>query len=159
MEDLCHDDSDQFFQLLDPLRSLFCFARFFCFLLGHRAFAAVSRACPDFFFIFYFLFVVFLFLFYFSDTKCVRYALRADELRAAEETVSLFLRDGDGLKALEDLQVMWYESQSQQQQTTAPKHDTASASTAPPFLSLSSLHSFVLTPSLHPAAHTLFLET
>jgi len=44
------------------------------------------------------------------NTKCVRYALRADELRKAEDTVSLFLRDGDGLKALSDLQVAWYEN-------------------------------------------------
>lgn len=44
------------------------------------------------------------------NVKCVRYALRADQVKAAEETVSLFLRDGDGLKALEDLQVCWYEN-------------------------------------------------
>jgi flagellar motor protein MotB len=44
------------------------------------------------------------------QTKCVRYALRADELRAAEETVLLFLRDGDGLAALSSLQVNWYEN-------------------------------------------------
>jgi peptide alpha-N-acetyltransferase len=44
------------------------------------------------------------------NTKCVRYALRADELRKAEETVCLFLRDGEGIKALADLQASWYEN-------------------------------------------------
>ena len=44
------------------------------------------------------------------NVKCVRYALRADELKKAESTVLLFIRDGDGLKALEDLQAMWYEN-------------------------------------------------
>jgi len=42
------------------------------------------------------------------NTKCVRYALRANEVNAAEEIVQLFLRDGDGLKALDELQVCWY---------------------------------------------------
>jgi peptide alpha-N-acetyltransferase len=44
------------------------------------------------------------------NVKCTRYALRADNLKAAEETVALFLRDGDGLQALNDLQVVWYET-------------------------------------------------
>lgn len=42
------------------------------------------------------------------NTKCVRYAWRADLQSEAEKTILLFLRDGDGLAALTDLQVCWY---------------------------------------------------
>ena len=46
------------------------------------------------------------------NTKCVRYALRAGRLAEAEELVQLFLRDdADGLRALNELQVMWWEFQ------------------------------------------------
>jgi len=44
------------------------------------------------------------------NTKCCRYALRAGEIEKAEETVALFLRDGDELTGLQTLQVMWYET-------------------------------------------------
>ena len=44
------------------------------------------------------------------NTKCVRYALRAGREKEAEELVGLFLRDdADGLRALNELQVMWWE--------------------------------------------------
>ena len=44
------------------------------------------------------------------NTKCVRYALRAGKEKEAEELVGLFLRDdADGLRALNELQVMWWE--------------------------------------------------
>ena len=46
------------------------------------------------------------------NTKCVRYALRAGKEKEAEELVGLFLRDdADGLRALNELQVMWWEYQ------------------------------------------------
>ena len=44
------------------------------------------------------------------NTKAVRYALRAGRSAQAEELVALFLRDdADGLHALSELQVMWWE--------------------------------------------------
>ena len=44
------------------------------------------------------------------NTKTVRYALRAGKAEVAEELVALFLRDdADGLAALNELQVMWWE--------------------------------------------------
>lgn len=46
------------------------------------------------------------------NTKCTRYALRADNLPVAETTVSLFLRDGDTLASLADMQCSWYENES-----------------------------------------------
>jgi peptide alpha-N-acetyltransferase len=45
------------------------------------------------------------------NTKCTRYALRADEMQLAENTVSLFLRDGDTLASLVDMQCSWYENE------------------------------------------------
>jgi hypothetical protein len=42
------------------------------------------------------------------NVKTVRYAWRADKVKEAEETVVLFLREGDGLHSLADLQAMWY---------------------------------------------------
>eukprot|EP00457_Paulinella_chromatophora_P000785 gb/GEZN01000785.1/.p1 GENE.gb/GEZN01000785.1/~~gb/GEZN01000785.1/.p1 ORF type:complete len:684 (-),score=119.01 gb/GEZN01000785.1/:1645-3429(-) len=42
------------------------------------------------------------------NVKCTRYALRADKLEDAETTVSLFLRDGDSLTSLYDMQCSWY---------------------------------------------------
>jgi peptide alpha-N-acetyltransferase len=46
------------------------------------------------------------------NTKCTRYALRADDLQVAENTVCLFLRDGDNLSSLVDMQCSWYENES-----------------------------------------------
>ena len=44
------------------------------------------------------------------NTKTVRYALRAGKADVAEELVALFLRDdADGLAALHELQVLWWE--------------------------------------------------
>lgn len=45
------------------------------------------------------------------NTKCVRYALRADKVQKANEVVVLFLRDGDSLASLYDMQCSWYELQ------------------------------------------------
>jgi len=45
------------------------------------------------------------------NTKCTRYALRAGHVETAEETVSLFLREGDGLISLVDMQCSWYENE------------------------------------------------
>jgi peptide alpha-N-acetyltransferase len=44
------------------------------------------------------------------NTKCTRYALRALDVPKAEETVTLFLRDGDTLISLYDMQCSWYEN-------------------------------------------------
>jgi hypothetical protein len=53
------------------------------------------------------------------NTKCVRFAFRANRLDDAQKTVSLFLRDANqsertgiealNLQALFDMQVSWYE--------------------------------------------------
>jgi len=43
------------------------------------------------------------------NTKCVRYALRALRMKEAEEMVVLFLKKSEGTKALQSLQVMWYQ--------------------------------------------------
>src|SRR4051812_44768908 len=59
------------------------------------------------------------------NTKCVRYALRADQLKAAEDTVQLFLREGEGLKALEDLQVCWYENNTAELHIRAKQYGRA----------------------------------
>lgn len=48
----------------------------------------------------------------YTNTKCVRYALRANLVREAENIVSLFFREGDGLESLFEMQVMWYELSS-----------------------------------------------
>lgn len=45
------------------------------------------------------------------NTKCVRYALRADKIDVANDVVSLFLRDGDNLISLFDMQCCWFELQ------------------------------------------------
>lgn len=43
------------------------------------------------------------------NTKCVRYAFRAGEFEEGDETVKLFLREGDGLESsMDTLQVLWY---------------------------------------------------
>lgn len=42
------------------------------------------------------------------NTKCVRYALRADKIEEAKQTVALFLKEGDAASTLFDLQVNWY---------------------------------------------------
>ena len=44
------------------------------------------------------------------NTKCTRYALRAGDFAQAEETVALFLREGDSLSSLFDMQCAWYEN-------------------------------------------------
>jgi len=43
------------------------------------------------------------------NTKCVRYALRANHVKKAEEIVALFFREGDGLESLFEMQCMWYQ--------------------------------------------------
>lgn len=45
------------------------------------------------------------------NTKCCKYALRADMMQEAESWVSLFTRDADsgGVQALYDMQCMWFE--------------------------------------------------
>lgn len=47
----------------------------------------------------------------FVNSKCVKYALRADDVPQAEAWISLFTRDGDssGVQALYDMQCIWYE--------------------------------------------------
>lgn len=47
----------------------------------------------------------------FVNTKCTKYALRADNVPQAESWISLFTRDGDsgGVQALYDMQCIWYE--------------------------------------------------
>lgn len=59
------------------------------------------------------------------NTKCVRYALRADQLKQAEDIVQLFLREGEGLKALEDLQVCWYENNTAELHIRAKQYGRA----------------------------------
>lgn len=43
------------------------------------------------------------------NTKCTRFCWRKDSIKEAEDTVSLFLRDGDNLGSLKDMQCSWYE--------------------------------------------------
>ena len=44
------------------------------------------------------------------NTRCVRYAFRADECTTGDETIALFLREGDTpQQSLFEMQVMWYE--------------------------------------------------
>jgi N-alpha-acetyltransferase 15/16, NatA auxiliary subunit len=47
----------------------------------------------------------------FVNTKCAKYALRANLVSKAEAWISLFTRDGDsgGVQALYDMQCMWFE--------------------------------------------------
>jgi len=44
------------------------------------------------------------------NTKCTRYCWRKNSQQEAEDTVSLFLRDGDNLNSLKDMQCSWYEN-------------------------------------------------
>ena len=59
------------------------------------------------------------------NVKCVRYAFRADQQKAAEDTVQLFLREGEGLKALEELQVCWYENNAAEMHIRAKQYGRA----------------------------------
>eukprot|EP00475_Leptophrys_vorax_P035353 TRINITY_DN5816_c0_g1_i4.p1 TRINITY_DN5816_c0_g1~~TRINITY_DN5816_c0_g1_i4.p1 ORF type:complete len:831 (-),score=257.18 TRINITY_DN5816_c0_g1_i4:88-2580(-) len=43
------------------------------------------------------------------NTVCVKYAWRAHEVQKAEQTAGLFLKDGDRLVSLFEMQAMWYE--------------------------------------------------
>eukprot|EP01006_Ploeotia_vitrea_P038619 TRINITY_DN66257_c12_g1_i1.p1 TRINITY_DN66257_c12_g1~~TRINITY_DN66257_c12_g1_i1.p1 ORF type:complete len:1066 (-),score=592.35 TRINITY_DN66257_c12_g1_i1:53-2875(-) len=43
------------------------------------------------------------------NTKCVRYAFRAGQIKKAEKTLRLFLRESEGVTGVTDLTVMWYE--------------------------------------------------